>query len=195
MRPELPAGRTPSAAWTFSRHRGRLGRPRRPDLPFLQPALCREVSRRSRPLLGQRPRGGHAHADHARRASPGLPQPTPRPTPARCTRRSSAIGPGSCPICGMALEPMSRLGRRGRRSRAGRHEPPVLDLPGSHASRSWFSPWLRWFRACRFPDSSRAATLVWIQFALATPVVSGAGCRSSNGAGRPSSAEVSICSH
>ena len=37
--------------------------------------------------------------------------------------------PGSCPICGMALEPMTRLGGCRRRSRAGGHEPPVLDLP------------------------------------------------------------------
>ena len=27
--------------------------------------------------------------------------------PARCTRRSCATGPGACPICGMALEPMT----------------------------------------------------------------------------------------
>ena len=28
-----------------------------------------------------------------------------RSTPARCIRRSGKRGPGSCPICGMALEP------------------------------------------------------------------------------------------
>ena len=35
------------------------------------------------------------------------PRPPARATPARCIRRSSAIGPGACPICGMALEPMT----------------------------------------------------------------------------------------
>ena len=34
------------------------------------------------------------------------PMPGARSTPARCIPRSSSDGPGDCPICGMALEPM-----------------------------------------------------------------------------------------
>ena len=35
-------------------------------------------------------------------------------------------GPGSCPICGMALEPMTPAGRRHGQSRAARHDAAVL---------------------------------------------------------------------
>ena len=41
-----------------------------------------------------------------------------RSTPARCTPRSYRKGPGPCPICGMALEPMGVHGRGHRQSRA-----------------------------------------------------------------------------
>ena len=36
-------------------------------------------------------------------------------------------GPGTCPICGMALEPQYRQPGGGSQSRTGRHDPPVLD--------------------------------------------------------------------
>ena len=35
--------------------------------------------------------------------------------------------PGSCPKCGMALEPMAAGARRGAESGAGRHVAPILD--------------------------------------------------------------------
>ena len=48
-----------------------------------------------------------------RRATSRRPPATPKESPrrhdstrARCTRRSSATSPGTCPICGMALEPV-----------------------------------------------------------------------------------------
>ena len=44
--------------------------------------------------------------------------------PARCTRRSCATRPGSCPICGMALEPRT-VTLEDDESRARRHDAPV----------------------------------------------------------------------
>ena len=41
--------------------------------------------------------------------------------------------PGTCPICGMALEPRNHRRRR-TRSRAGRDDPPLLDLRGARNS-------------------------------------------------------------
>jgi Cu+-exporting ATPase len=36
------------------------------------------------------------------------------------------VGPGSCPICGMALEPEVMTGEEGSKPRADRHDPPFL---------------------------------------------------------------------
>ena len=59
----------------------------------------------SLPTLDGDPTAGAASQTAAR---PVHAEPGPRSViPARCTRRSSATGPGSCPICGMALEPMT----------------------------------------------------------------------------------------
>ena len=98
-------------------------------------------------------------------------RPPERPIPARCTRRSSAIGPGSCPICGMALEPMTV-------SADDDVDPELDDMTRRFwvclaltAPASCSFRWPRWYRACRFPRSLTGRTLVWIQFALAAPVV------------------------
>ena len=82
-------------------------------------------------------------------------------------------GPGSCPICGMALEPETPAADDRAESRTRRHDAAVLD-------RAW-----RW--RCRW-SCSRWAAIVgpahaivapqasnWIQFVLATPVVLWAG--------------------
>ena len=37
------------------------------------------------------------------------------------------VGPGTCPICGMALEPVLVTAEGGAEARARRHDPPVLD--------------------------------------------------------------------
>ena len=49
------------------------------------------------------------------------------------------VGPGSCPICGMALEPVLVDRRDGPEPRTGRHDAPVLDRPGPDRC-----PWSRW---------------------------------------------------
>ena len=46
------------------------------------------------------------------------------------------IGPGSCPICGMALEPVLVTADAGAESRARRHDAPVLDRARADASRA-----------------------------------------------------------
>ncbi len=49
----------------------------------------------------------HHHANTAVSPAPAHRQPRPEPsTPARCTRRSARIIPGTCPKCGMTLEPL-----------------------------------------------------------------------------------------
>ena len=50
-----------------------------------------------------------------------------------------------------------RLDRRGRRSRARRHEPPLLGVPCSHDAAPLLSHGGRWSRACRCRSSSRAS--------------------------------------
>ena len=70
-------------------------RPRRPHLLLLQPALPGQVHRRARALPEAR----------GRQPAPRRPPSRARSTPARCIPEIRQVGPGSCPICGMALEP------------------------------------------------------------------------------------------
>ena len=44
--------------------------------------------------------------------------------------------PGACPICGMALEPRMVRARRHAKSRARRHDAPILDRASAWARRS-----------------------------------------------------------
>ena len=84
-------------------------------------AGCRdEVHRRSGAL--SRPAAQRRRPSRCRRA---------RSTPARCTREIRQVGPGSCPICGMALEPVLVTRRHGAEPRARRHDAPVLDRAGA----------------------------------------------------------------
>ena len=57
------------------------------------------------------------------------PYPRARSTPARCTREIRQVGPGTCPICGMALEPVMVTARQPAQPRTRRHDAPVLDRP------------------------------------------------------------------
>ena len=105
-----------------------------------------------------------------RRCREPCPRPE-RPTPARCTRRSSATGPGSCPICGMALEPMTvaadeevdpELDDMSRRFWVCL----VLTAPLLVLSMAEMVPGLSLPRLPRGPSRSSG-----FEFALATPVV------------------------
>ena len=89
------------------------------------------------------------------------------------SRRSARSGPGSCPICGMALEPVL-VTRRGRAEpRTDRHDAPVLDRARADAAGGRAGDG-------RSSDRPRAIYLSqqtsnWIQMVLATPVVLWAG--------------------
>ena len=80
---------------------------------------------------------------------------------------------GRCPICGMALEPLTVDRRRRPEPRARRHDAPLLDRPGADAAG------LR--AGDGRPSASSLDMLVaprlsnWIQLLLATPVVLWAG--------------------
>ena len=79
--------------------------------------------------------------------------------------------PGSCPICGMALEPMGvPTGDEGPEPGADRFHPALLGERRRCPSRCWSSPWGR-CSACRSATGSASGRAVWIELALATPVV------------------------
>lgn len=73
-------------------------RPSGVDCLLLQPGMRGEVSRLAREVRsGQTPRSF---------STPGEKDPSRKAnTPVRCIPRSGKWGPGSCPNCGMALEP------------------------------------------------------------------------------------------
>jgi len=77
---------------------------------------------------------------------------------------------GSCPICGMALEPMTPQSGRRRQPRTCRHDPPVL-------GRGWaVAPLLVMAMADDMAKPALDAlmaprTAVWIQLILGTPAV------------------------
>ena len=96
-----------------------------------------------------------------------------RSTPARCIPRSGRSGPGSCPICGMALEPVVATAETGP-------NPELADM----TRRFWIGA--RPGRAGRRPGDGRPSARPrarasprrrpnWVQLALATPVVLWAG--------------------
>ena len=83
------------------------------------------------------------------------------------------VGPGSCPICGMALEPLLASADAGPNPELARHDAAVLD----RRSRSRV-PVVR-ARDGRAPDRPASCvgqqTSNWLQLVLATPVVLWAG--------------------
>ena len=83
-------------------------------------------------------------------------------------------GPGSCPICGMALEPLDVNGRGRTECRAARHEPPLLDCFGPVPAGRGVGDG-RAHPALGFHDLVSPRLSVWLQFAFATPVVLWAG--------------------
>ena len=90
--------------------------------------------------------------------------------PARCTREIVRDGPGSCPICGMALEPMTPAAGDDGQSRAARHDAAVLGRRRAVGAAAGPGDG----RACRRRLASRAdrrAPRSGCSCALATPVV------------------------
>ena len=70
------------------------------------------------------------------------------------------VGPGACPKCGMALEPVERRRRGGPESRADRHDPAVLGEPDPHRARLGPVRWARWSRPPSPGGSTRTAALL-----------------------------------
>ena len=102
------------------RGRPQQGRPWRPHLLLLQPALPGQVHRRAAAL----PEAGR------RRPKPRRPKPgTIYTCPMHPEIRQ--VGPGSCPICGMALEPETVSAEQRPQSGTRRHDAPVLDRAGA----------------------------------------------------------------
>ena len=99
--------------------------------------------------------------------------------------------PGSCPICGMALEP---------RNAPTEDNAELRDM----TRRFWVSAALALpvfviamgtdLLPQAMPESVSMLMLQWLEFALATPVVLWGGCRSFSAAGRRWSTAISTCS-
>ena len=95
--------------------------------------------------------------------------------------------PGSCPICGMALEPRTVSATPNADPELARHEAPASGLAWSSTLPLLSLPWRRWRGAAFAPASGPGGTVAWIQFLLASPggrlgwhaVSSAAGPRSS----------------
>ena len=81
-------------------------------------------------------------------------------------------GPGSCPICGMALEPRTVATRGRRQSRTPRHDAPLLVERAARRSARRARHGAHG-RPLAHAISPRLAA--WIEFALATPIVLWAG--------------------
>jgi len=125
--------------------------------------------------------GGHTGAARAPRVLPSdestpLKPPAPREPPSATTKYTCPMhpeivrdGPGSCPICGMALEPMTFAAE-------GEEEDPELR---NMSRRLWVSaalttPLVILAMAHLVPAAAHLVpprTRVWIELALATPVV------------------------
>ena len=126
---------------------------------------------------------------------PKAPEPVPQGTIYTCLMHPEVrqIGPGSCPICGMALEPVMVAAEAGPKRRTHRHDAPILDRPRADgAGRS--GPVRRTRAAVSFlarkqpvklaesmlqmighPTPVRAVAQSglsnWVQLALASPIV------------------------
>ena len=84
------------------------------------------------------------------------------------------VGPGSCPICGMALEPASATAEAGPNQELDRHDAPLLDRRGLAV------PVVVLEMGAHLPASTSIDCIspqisAWVQFVLATPVVLWAG--------------------
>ena len=108
-----------------------------------------------------------------RRAS--APEPVPEGTIYTCPMHPEIrqVGPGSCPICGMALEPELATADTGPEPRARRHDAPLLDRARAVAAGGRAGDGRRTSPA-RTAGSTQTLSN-WIQFAFATPVVLWAG--------------------
>ena len=103
------------------------------------------------------------------------------------------IGPGNCPICGMALEPVSG-------ATEGGPSPELIDM----TRRFWIGtalavPTVILEMGAHFPGLNlhhyvSPQISIWLQFLLATPVVLWAGWPFLCGVGRQCATDRSICS-
>ena len=83
------------------------------------------------------------------------------------------MGPGNCPICGMALEPVLATAEHRREPRAARHDAALLDRHGAHGAGLRAGDGRPPLRTCT--TCSAQQTSNWIQLLLGTPVVLWAG--------------------
>ncbi len=97
-----------------------------------------------------------------KRFQAGSPPPPPRAGKHTCPMHPEIVqdGPGTCPKCGMALEPVSIAAEEGP-------DPELIDM----TRRLWVSAILTAPLVALAMTSMHSETGAWIQFALATPVV------------------------
>ena len=164
----------------------------------VDPHKTRPPPRLSRPhlllLLGRLPHQIRRRPGKVSRQAGRRPPAAPPGTIYTCPMHPQIrqVGPGTCPICGMALEPARADGGDRPESRARRHDAAVLDRPRAGAAGRRCSRWagisldlhMRARRRCRTGSSS-----CWRRRSCCGP----AG-RSSCAAGSRSSPATSTCS-
>ena len=115
------------------------------------PAAARSSSPSRRVSDAARPPSRRAR--QARRGASG---------PARCIRRSCASEPGSCPICGMALEPMTPTAGDTANPELARHDAAVLGRGRAVGAAARPLPWPS-ISASGAGCPDLAAPAVWVQ--------------------------------
>ena len=135
--------------------------PWRRDLFLLLGRLPHQVRRRSREI-----------SRSCRRASRRRRCRRAPSSPARCIPRSGRQGPGSCPICGMALEPEMPTRRQRAEPRARRHDAAVLDRAGADGAGGGAGDGRA---SVRLASAHRRRCRTGCSWSFATPVVLWAG--------------------
>ncbi len=146
------------------------------SLPCCTKASSRETQAWS---LGSKSSAAHSEVVAHPHTRDGLSSPSAPPPPGTiytCPMHPQIrrVAPGPCPICGMALEPLSPVSE-------GAASPELRDM----TRRFWIgttltAPLVLWEMASHLPGVAlhhyiSASTVTWLEFALGTPVVLWAG--------------------
>ena len=198
----------PVCGMTIDPANARGRRIRRPDVLLLRrelpakfqcdPARYVDLARRRGSLPGAR----NAQPRPRQPTTPRITNPESRiPNPGRATKWTCPMhpeivrdAPGSCPICGMALEPLTDHGGGAGERRAPRHDAAVLDERRAHGAAFADRHGRHGSRPAARSRAHAACLATWTSSRWRRRSCSGAAGRSSCAAGSRSSTAASTCS-